>query len=404
MDAFSTAAPTQSPDATIAAYRDPEPFTVEAQGHSFTFYPHGKDRLEALIDLIDGAHTSLRGFYFIFAEDVAGTRVRDALVAAAHRGVDVCLMLDDFASSAKTAFFDDIVDAGGSFARFSPRAGGRYLIRNHQKMMIADDERVMGGGFNISDEYFAPPDEEGWCDLGVLIEGPVVARFCEWFGQLSDAIRPEGTRFGAIRRMVRDWDPGKDPVQFHVGGPTLRTRNWPFHVRRDLKAARRADFVTAYFGPPLTFRSALKRMARQGRLRLILASRSDFGITVAAARAHYAAFLRARTDLNEFAPTKLHMKLLVIDDITYFGSGNLDLRSIRLNLELMVRVEDAGLAVRLRELIDHMETASVPIDRAWIKKERGWLGWLRWRFGWFMLRAIDYNLARTLNRDLATRG
>jgi cardiolipin synthase len=397
----------RSPDSAAAPappYRDPDPFTHEAGGHVFTFYPHGKDRLDALLALIESAQQSLKGYYFLYSEDATGTAVRDALIAAARRGVDVCLLVDDFACSAPTAFFDPLVEAGGSFARFSPRAGGRYLIRNHQKMMIADDTRLMGGGFNISDSYFAPPQENGWCDLGVAIEGPVAGKFSEWFAQLSDAIRPEGTRFRAIRRMVRGWDAGEGAVQLHVSGPSLRTRGWPFRVRRDLADARRADLVTAYFGPPRSFRRALRRLARRARLRMVLAGQSDFAITIDGARTHYRSLVWAGADLKEFQPCKLHMKLLVIDDISYIGSGNLDMRSIRINLELMVRIEDAALAARLRELIDHLDDACVPIDRAWFKAQGGWLARMRWRMGWFMLRAVDYNLARTLNHDLATRG
>ena len=36
-----------------AAFRDPEPFMVEAAGHSFGFYPGGPDRLERLIGWYD---------------------------------------------------------------------------------------------------------------------------------------------------------------------------------------------------------------------------------------------------------------------------------------------------------------------------------------------------------------
>jgi phosphatidylserine/phosphatidylglycerophosphate/cardiolipin synthase-like enzyme len=72
-----------------APYCDLDPFSLEAQGHSFTFYPHGQDRLKALIELIEGAQQSLQVLYYLFDSDISGTKVRDALVDAAKRGVKV---------------------------------------------------------------------------------------------------------------------------------------------------------------------------------------------------------------------------------------------------------------------------------------------------------------------------
>ena len=64
-------------------YVDPAPFEIEAQGQKLIFYPAGKDRLAALLALIDGATQSIRMCFYIFAEDASGVMVRDALAAAA---------------------------------------------------------------------------------------------------------------------------------------------------------------------------------------------------------------------------------------------------------------------------------------------------------------------------------
>ena len=67
-------------------------------GHQ-TLLPDGPERLEALIALIEGARESLRVLYYIWSDDVAGRRVRDALVAAAARGIAVSLLVDGFGAS-----------------------------------------------------------------------------------------------------------------------------------------------------------------------------------------------------------------------------------------------------------------------------------------------------------------
>src|SRR5690606_37315386 len=103
------------PEAGI--YRNPEPFSVTAQGLDLTFYPSGADRLEALLSMIAQARRSLRLCFYIFAIDDCAARVRDALTAAAERGVAVTLILDDYGSLADDDFLSSLIAAGGKAQR-----------------------------------------------------------------------------------------------------------------------------------------------------------------------------------------------------------------------------------------------------------------------------------------------
>src|SRR3954453_17758259 len=73
-----------------------EPVSVVVAGNRLTLLADGPARLDALIALIDDARESLRVLYYIFLDDVSGTRVRDALIAASGRGVKVSLLVDGF--------------------------------------------------------------------------------------------------------------------------------------------------------------------------------------------------------------------------------------------------------------------------------------------------------------------
>jgi cardiolipin synthase len=375
-------------------YCDHTSFEIEAADHAFTFYPNGSDRLEALIEHIESAERTLDVFYYMFQDDSSGTRVRDALTEAAGRGVTVALIIDDFGSDAPEAFFDPLVEAGGSFAIFSARWNVRYLIRNHQKFAIADNSRVMTGGSNVSDHYYDPPEKNGWCDLGVAIEGEVVGKFSEWFELLSEWTRGDGSQLRRLRTMVRNWAPGEGRVQLLMGGPLVRRAHWSYRFKKDLALARRVDMVTAYFGQPRSYRRQIARVARRGKARLIAAGKSDIDATIDLARLYYKMLIRAGAAVFEFQPCKLHMKLIVADDRSYFGSANLDRRSMRVNVELMVRVEDEALAERLRTFMTHLEGASTAADLEWYRQNAGFFTRLRWRLlHW--LSIADYRVARS---------
>ena len=60
----------------------------------------------------------------------------------------------------------------------------------------------------------------------------------------------------------------------------------------------------------------------------------------------------------EFQPCRLHTKLIVLDDAVYLGSANFDMRSLYINLEIVLYIEDAALARRLREYVEGLLPAA----------------------------------------------
>ena len=381
-------------------HRDPPRFGVEAQGHSLTFYPGGPDRLGALLALIGEARASLKISFYIFAKDESAVRVRDSLTAAARRGVDVRLIVDGFGAAADEAFFAPLIEAGCTFCRFIPKWTRRYLIRNHQKMVVADGRTAMLGGFNIENGYFEPAGADGWSDLALTVAGPVVGRIERWFDELEDwALHPQA-QFRSIRRKVRHWDAGKGPVQLLIGGPSRGLSSWARSVSHDLVEGRRLDMVMAYFSPPRRLQKRIRAIARKGNTRLVLPAISDNAATVGAARALYAKLLRAGARIWEFQTGKLHTKLIVLDDAVYLGSANFDMRSLYLNLEIVLRIEDAALAARMREYIrDHLP-ASLEITPEVHAGRATWWNRLRWRASWFLVAVVDYTVSRKLNLGL----
>jgi cardiolipin synthase len=374
---------------------------VTLDGNHLRLIEDGVALFDALVALIAGARTSLKLYYYIFAGDGSGVKVRDALVAARARGVAVTLMVDGFGSSrTPDTFFAPLVEAGGHFGRFGTRRSTRYLIRNHQKMAIADDARMLIGGFNVEDGYFGIPPRDSWIDLGLWIEGPQVEAMCRWYGQLWRWVATKKQRFRTLRRMIRHFVPQEHvsgPFRWLIGGPTRRFSPWAKVVKHDLEQAQRVDMVAAYFSPG---RGMLKRIARAARrkgARIILPAHSDNGATIAAARLLYGPLLKRGVEIAEYQPCKLHMKLIVIDDAVFIGSANFDMRSLFLNLEMMLRIEDAGFAASVRGLIDRMAKDSRMVTLESHRATRTMLTLAKQWISYLLVGVLDYTVTRRLN-------
>lgn len=387
-------------------FREPDPFALTAAGQRLAFYPAGADRRAAMMELLRSAKHSLKLCFYIFAEDAVSREVRDALAEAAARGVAVTLIIDRFGAAASDRFLAPIRAAGGAVLCFSARWSARYLIRNHQKMIVADNERAMFGGFNIADDYFAPPEANGWTDLAVAVEGPAVAGLVEWFDKLTGWTDPDGTpRFREITRAVARWDwaaEGADGTRARwlVGGPTRGLSTWARCVLRDMKQGEQLDMFMAYFSPPSHVLRRIGRIARKGRTRLVMAGKSDNNATIGASRSLYGLLLRRGARIWEFCPSKLHTKLIVLDDTVYVGSANFDMRSLYLNLELMLEVKDAALAERMRAFVSEHIAASEEITPELHKRRATPWNRFRWWCGWVLVSVIDYTVSRRLNLGL----
>jgi cardiolipin synthase A/B len=369
---------------------------MEVAGNRLTLLADGPERLEALIGLIDGATESLRILYYIWENDESGRRVRDALVAAAERGVAVSLLVDGFGASGPP-FFQPLVDARARFCRFVPRWGRRYLLRNHQKLALADGVKAIIGGFNISNDYFGTVESGAWRDLGLMVEGASVHCLIGYFESLfAWAEQPDASirrlRRALFKNSVRD-----GAIHWLFGGPTRRLSPWARSVKNDLMHARKVDVVSAYFAPSLSMMRRLFGVAQRGRLRIVTPAKLDHQFLVGAARFLYWRLLKRGAEIYEYQATKLHSKLIVIDEAVHIGSANFDLRSLYLNLEMMLRIEDPAFAGMMRRFVDGEIAASRRITPDAHRASMTWWNRLRWGLGYFLVATADYNLSRRLN-------
>lgn len=391
-----TAVPASEPPASAS-----DVMKAEVGDHRLELLFDGDQRLHRLLALLEGASRSIDLIMYIFEHDGAGRRILGAMTAAAQRGVRVRAVIDSFGSGdVPDHVFTPLREVGGTVTFFSRRWRSSYLVRNHQKLILIDGQVAVTGGFNVADDYLSAPRDDCWFDLGLIVTGPTIERAVQWFDTIHDYTVQDDGKLLMLRRLVREWTIGTEPVQWLVGGPTERLSPWARAVRADLDRGSRLDMVMAYFSPGQGMLRRLGRLARRGKARFVMAGKSDNPATIGASRLLYGFLLRRTADIWEYRPCKLHMKLIVIDDVTYIGTANFDMRSLFINVELMVRITDAALAQRLRDFVAGLEPQCDIVTIASHKKRGTWLTRLRWFLAWFVVGFADYTVTRRLNFGL----
>jgi cardiolipin synthase len=374
---------------------------VTAIDHQFQFLPTGAAALDALEALILRARRFLVLEMYIFKNDSTGARFRDALLAACSRGVHVRVLLDDFGcGDLPKDYFSGLLKAGAMVRTFNPSRVLRVAFRNHRKLCIADHQIAIVGGFNIGDEYAGDGVNSGWRDLGLQVTGSLVLQLAASFDRMFIAARMDSKAFLLFVRGARQEVSSLERPGLLTSGPAFGGASMRKTLYLDLGRAQRVDIVTAYFAPTWSLRRRLLNADSRGAVRLVLPGKSDVPILRLAGQHLYARLLRSGTQIFEYQPQIMHAKLLVMDDVVYVGSCNLDTRSLRINFELLLRLPCAELAEQARRLVELDIAQSERIDLVAWQKNCGWWRRLTRRFAFWLAIRFDLILVRRRLRSM----
>lgn len=359
--------------------------------------------LAAQLDAIAGAARSVRLEQYIFQASSVAERFRDALTEAANRGVAVTVLLDDVGSlGLPRSYFKDLQEAGGKVIRFNPMRWTLWTFRDHRKILIVDEEVAFLGGCNVAPEYDGDGVNQGWRDGGVDISGPVAKVLVEAF---ESQVEKAGNKIWLARKHGRNgWVESGAAVSLLLMRPGLHQGVFQTALKKDLLGAKDVDMTMAYFLPRGRFMRALTRAARHARrFRLLLPGKSDIPMMTVAARALYGRFQRSGAHIFEYQPQVLHAKVIVVDDVVYVGSSNLDPRSLSINFEVMLRVRSPELAERARATFERDLRHSVPAPRLSWKKPITWWVRLKQKAAHFVFAWLDVGIAQLLVQKVERR-
>jgi|GEM_PF-399389 cardiolipin synthase len=325
--------------------------TPVGQGDAVIPIDSGAEFLPILLNALDAASSSINFTTFPWADGTFNDQVFAALIRAAHRGVQVRLLLDAFGShSLSKSYINDLEDAGGKigeYHQFHPLNPLQYNSRDHIRSIVIDGRIGFTGGMGITSEWFgsAPDDTfedmmfefkgsmaqslqgsfaQIWNDTtGEVISGPL------FYPQIQD-ISAKNTFIGITSIPSGDYEPVRDAFLLTA-----------------MSAQKKLYIAASYIIPDQELLNVLEDKAKEGvDVRIISPGENTVApILRTVWHLDYGQLLQAGVKIYEYQPSMIHSKFIVADDIwSLIGSANVDNRSEALNAENLVGITDPVLA------------------------------------------------------------
>lgn len=324
---------------------------VPLRGNDIQILTNGDSTFKAILNGIKRATHHIHMQYYIFRTDQISTEIRDLLVEKAKEGVEVRFMYDDWGTRLPKKFLRPMVDAGVEIKSYDPIYSLWFArtanLRNHRKIVIVDGQVAFTGGLNVGEEYRSnTPQFDFWRDTHMEISGPVVRELQEAF--LSDWLYTEN-KMGAADPFISPdhiatyFAPevaGDDWAQVIYGGPYDKERYVRDAMLDLMDSAKESVWIISpYFVPDEESLAVIRRVSMSGiDVKVIIPGKGDRGISFHGSNAYVKTMMEAGAEMYAYDRTAfIHAKIMIVDGkCAAIGTANFDVRSFRLNHELMV--------------------------------------------------------------------
>jgi len=326
-------------------------------GNSAIVYKTDASGLAAMIAEIDAATVAVHAEFYIMSLDSTSAPFFDALERARQRGVTVRVLFDHLGSRSYPGYSPmkrRLRAMGVSWhfmLPFFPLRGQiqRPDLRNHRKLLVIDGTVAFTGSRNIIDPGYQKRGNLHrhlrWHDFMVRFEGPVVAEIeavfiSDWFSETDELLDD-------MTITENDLDTSGDlECQVVPSGPGFEGENNLRLFNSLVYSARKRIVLTSpYFVPDDSMLYAITTAAQSGiEVELFVSEIGDQFLVYHAQRSYYEQLLKAGVRIWLYErPVVLHAKHFTIDDeLSVFGSSNMDMRSFTLDLEITVMVRGAS--------------------------------------------------------------
>ena len=352
------------------------------KGNQLQLLTTSDDVLKAMMRDIELARSNIEMVFYIWQPGGLVDQVAESLMAASRRGIHCRLMLD---SAGSVAFFRspypammrnagiEVVEAlqVNLFRVFLRRMD----LRQHRKVVLIDNYVAYTGSMNMVDPRFFKQDAGvgQWVDLMARMEGPVATTMgivysCDWEIETGKRILPPEPD---LNQMPFEQESGHT-IQVIASGPGFpEDMIHQALLTATYSAREQLVMTTPYLVPSDDLLHAICTAAQRGvDVSIILPMKNDSMMVDWASKAFFGELLEAGVKIYQFEDGLLHNKSILVDgQLSLVGTVNLDMRSLWLNFEITLVIDDAGFGDDLGRVQDDYIARSHLLDvEAWLKR------------------------------------
>ncbi|MGR7920504.1 cardiolipin synthase [Zobellella denitrificans] len=347
-------------------------------GNGMTLLQRPEQILAAMRADIQAARSSCYLEFYIWHPGGQADEVAYALMEAARRGLDCRLLLDSVGSADffRSRWPKRLREAGVKVVEVLPVGALRVLferqdLRMHRKLVVIDDDVAYTGSMNLVDPSCFKQDAGvgQWVDIMLRIRGPIVPIIWSlfvWDWEMETGERLlEQLEYHPISCLDNQLKLQLLPSGPFMGGDAIQQSL----LTAIYQARRRLVLITPYFVPDDPLVAALCSAADRGvEVQLVLPAKNDSRMVNHACNAFFDELLQAGVEIHLYAAGLLHTKCVLVDhQFALVGTVNLDKRSLWLNFEMTLLVDDGQAMGELLRLADDYLSDARP------------LSWLEWR-------------------------
>lgn len=347
-------------------------------GNGLTLLQDTDGILSAMQEDIRHARSSCYLEFYIWHAGGRADDIAFELMAAARRGVDCRVLLDSVGSA---GFFRShwprrLREAGVQLVEVLPVGPLRILferqdLRMHRKLVVIDDDVAYAGSMNMVDPSCFKQDAGvgEWVDIMLRIRGPIVPILWSlfvWDWEMETGERLlEQLEYHPISCLDNQLKMQLLPSGPFMGGDAIQQSL----LTAIYQASRRLVLITPYFVPDDSLVAALCSAADRGvEVQLVLPANNDSRMVHYACNAFFDELLAAGVEIHWYQAGLLHTKCVLVDhQFALVGTVNLDRRSLWLNFEMTLLIDDGQVMGELLHLADSYLMHSKRVS------------WLEWR-------------------------
>lgn len=335
-----------------------------------------KKTIQILIRDIYLARKNIEMVFYIWKPGGIADDVAIALIESAKRGIRCRLMLDSAGSIEffRSPWVDRMRKSGiqvvealkVSLFRIFLR---RLDVRQHRKIILIDNYITYSGSMNLVDPYlFKKSSGIGqWIDLMTRIEGPIAATIgiiysCDWEIETGFKILPQLPN----RNLLENKSNKETSIQVIASGPGFPENMIHQALLTAIYSARNELIMTTpYLVPSEDLLHAICTAAQRGvKVSIIIPLYHDSILVKWASRVFFSELLEAGVKIYQFKKGLLHSKSILVDrQLSLIGTANLDMRSLWLNFEITLVIDDSHFGQNLSFIQNQYISDSQLLDK-----------------------------------------